>query len=264
MSINKLRLAGAVLSILFALSTGAVAQATDLAGKQWRLTTLNGSTIKETKAFIVFDLATNRVSGDAGCNRMFGSVNVGRRNIAFSRIGTTKMMCTSGETMKVESEFIAALAKATGYRLHDDELTIYQGNHGTIRFVLSNDPIINKPAVSEKLEDKKWVLEWIGEKPAGALGSQAFISFFPDRGSAGGNTSCNVYGGNYSVKGKFLSIKQVISTMRACVEDDRMQIERFFLDGLERTDRYEIRGGKLYLYHGASLLLTFRGEEKNR
>jgi heat shock protein HslJ len=62
--------------------------------------------------------------------------------------------------------------------------------------------------------------------------------------------------------GRELRITETISTMRACIEDERMQVEREFLDGLRRTDRYEIRVNKLILYQGRNLLLTFEGRKK--
>ena len=260
-SIFKLLFGASLLFTVLVLDAGA--QTRDLTSNQWRLTHLNGSAVRESKALIEIDPTSGRFNGNAGCNRMFGSVIVSGKDVTFSGIGTTKMMCVDQGVAKLESEFVAALGKVTRYKVSGNVLTMYAGGHRTSQYKVLAKPI-DKRGVAAKLEDKKWVLEWIAAKPAGALGSLAFISFFPVRGSAGGNTSCNVYGGNYVVKGKFLTVKQVISTMRACIEDDRMQIERSFLDGLQLTDRYEIRGGKLYLYHGAELLLTFRGEYKGR
>jgi len=263
MTRNIFKLLLAATLILPVLVFDAAAQTSDLTSNQWRLTHLNGSAVRESKALIDIDRTTGRFNGNAGYNRMFSSVKISGKDITFSAIGTTKMMCVDQGVAKLESEFVAALGKVTRYKVSGNVLTMYTSGHRTIQYkALSKQ--IDGTGTAAKLEDKKWVLEWIGAKPGGALGSQAFISFFPDRGSAGGNTSCNAYGGNYVVKGKFLTVKQVISTMRACIEDDRMQIERSFLDGLQRTDRYEIRGGKLYLYHGAELLLSFRGEDKSR
>jgi heat shock protein HslJ len=50
--------------------------------------------------------------------------------------------------------------------------------------------------------------------------------------------------------------------MRACVEDNKMSVEREMLDGLRAARKYEIRDDRLYLYRGSELLLTFRGEDK--
>ena len=50
--------------------------------------------------------------------------------------------------------------------------------------------------------------------------------------------------------------------MRACEEDGKMQLEREFLDGLRRANRFEIRHNRLQLFRGQRLLLTLRGENK--
>jgi heat shock protein HslJ len=86
--------------------------------------------------------------------------------------------------------------------------------------------------------------------------------FDKSKNGAGGNTGCNVFGGSYEADGKKIAITEIISTMRACVEDDRMSVERELLDGLRDSNRYEIKGGKLYLYAGQRLLLTLQGEDK--
>lgn len=51
--------------------------------------------------------------------------------------------------------------------------------------------------------------------------------------------------------------------MRACIEDEEMNVEREFLGGLQKTNRFEINGGKLILYDGDNLLLTFDAQFKN-
>jgi len=120
-----------------------------------------------------------------------------------------------------------------------------------------------KPVADQlNLEDKKWILESIANSPIPKVEEEAFISFDPVKGSAGGNTSCNVFGGNYETNGDKISITKTIATMRACIEDERMQIERQFLDALRIANRYEVRGDKLLLYHDRKLLLTFTGRDK--
>ena len=50
--------------------------------------------------------------------------------------------------------------------------------------------------------------------------------------------------------------------MRACIEDDRMEIERAFLDELANVSTFEIKDGKLYLKKGDSVLLILIGKDK--
>ena len=50
--------------------------------------------------------------------------------------------------------------------------------------------------------------------------------------------------------------------MRVCIEDDRMKVERSFMDALQKVDRYEISGDRLILFGGDTALLEFGGIEK--
>ncbi len=59
-----------------------------------------------------------------------------------------------------------------------------------------------------------------------------------------------------------LAVNNIISTMRACQEGDKMEVERELFDGLKTANRYEMRDGHLFLYRNAELLLTFQGEPK--
>ncbi len=80
--------------------------------------------------------------------------------------------------------------------------------------------------------------------------------------SAGGNSGCNVFGGEYTATNKTVKVTEIISTMRACIEDDKMNVEREFFDGLREANRYQIREGRLFLYRNNTILLTLRGEAK--
>jgi heat shock protein HslJ len=237
---------------------GSFAQNSDIASVQWKLTHLNGKPAGENRAYIEIDPAAGRFTGNTGCNRMFGTVKITGRNISFSGVGATKMACIPPNGT-VEGGFLKALEQATRYSVGGNVLNVYAGNWRILKFKKSREGTSQSGL---KLEDKKWVLDTIGSKPVAAIGKTAFVSFDAQKGSAGGNTSCNVYGGEYTAKGNSISIKQMISTMRACIEDERMSIERSFLDGLREAERFEIKGEKLYLYKGSELLLTFHGENK--
>jgi heat shock protein HslJ len=93
-------------------------------------------------------------------------------------------------------------------------------------------------------------------------GEQPFLVFDAAKSSAGGNTGCNVFGGNYESKGKTIRNFDTVSTMRACIEDERMTFEREFMDALQKANRFEIKGEKLFLYRSEKLLITFAGRDK--
>lgn len=262
-----------ILIVIAIFSVGLFAQ--EYSGK---LVELNGRKVTNSKASIDLKFRTGSMTGNAGCNRMFGSFSARGNSIRFSGIGTTRMFCTKpAGVMKQEAELTGALRDATRYQIRGGTLRIYVGRRQLMRFERIYDTVTGGPAIpvdvnSPGLEDRKWVLDrrysGISVDSAGA----PFINFTravkpgplgrANLGSAGGNTGCNVFGGTYNVTGGKIGISEIISTMRACIEDDRMDTERKFLDGLRKASRFEIKGEELSLYEDSTLLLRFYGRSK--
>lgn len=120
------------------------------------------------------------------------------------------------------------------------------------------------PEIVVGLDSLKWELVRIdGEDLKLGEGDKPFLSFDKEKGSAGGNTGCNVFGGSYELQGEnSIRIFDTISTMRACIEDDRMSVERKFMAALLEVDRFEIEDKGLKMYKDETLRLEFRGVEK--
>jgi heat shock protein HslJ len=252
------------ISIVIAIfSVGIFAQ--EYTGK---LVELNGQKVTNSKAFIDLTFRTGGMTGNAGCNRMFGSFSARGNSIKFAGIGTTRMFCTKpARVMKQEAEFTRALGAATRYQLTGGTLRVYAGRQQVLKFQRVYNSVTGElPKIADDnwiaLEDRKWVLD---EQYSGIPVNNAaapFINFDKTKGSAGGNTGCNVFGGSYSVTGGKIAISEIISTMRACIEDARMDTERKFLDGLRKANRFEIRSGELYLYENFGQVLKFHGRAK--
>jgi heat shock protein HslJ len=235
-------------------------------GQDWTLVSLRGVDLGGADAHISFDTQGRRFTGNTSCNIMNGSVRLGRGNaISFGAVITTKRACMQ-TTAAVESGLLSALAKSNRYQVSSNRLKLYSGRTLLAEFsprLIENETGDHQPVADRySLEDRKWILEAINGKPIPSVQQQAFIVFDPVKGGAGGDTSCNVIGGNYSTHGNIFKFSQGISTMRACIEDARMQIERDFLDGLRTVDRYEIVADDLYLYSGKKAVLAFRSTEK--
>ncbi|HEY2867316.1 MAG TPA: META domain-containing protein [Pyrinomonadaceae bacterium] len=252
-------------SIVFIILVSIAAAAQDrLSDRNWRLTYLSGVKIGQAHASISIDRADGRFTGNTGCNIMNGTVRVTRNSIKFNAVMTTKRMCIVA-TAPVESGMLSGLNSVDRFQVSRDRLRLYNGN----RLLMEFEPVVvpkpkpddgaNPSAGKLGLEDGKWYLTSIAGSPIPKVQEDAYISFHLKEGSAGGDTSCNVFGGNIETTGDKFSFTQGISTMRACIEDERMDIERQFLDGLRRANRYEIRGESLMLYHDRKLLLTFVG-----
>src|SRR6188474_1969891 len=85
--------------------------------------------------------------------------------------------------------------------------------------------------------------------------TRAFIRFDNEKGSAGGNGSCNSFGSNFIITGDKVSFKNIFSTKMFC--EAVQQIENDFLKRLKNANRFEIKDKTLFLYHDKEKLLEF-------
>lgn len=237
--------------------------ANDLDSRRWNLIEINGGGVESSKAFVEFVSAEKRFAGNAGCNRMFGKFETNGNEIKLSGIGTTKIFCSAEDVMKLEGDFIKALERTTRFEQKGETLDFYAGNNLILKFSeVAKTVSDGENSNTVKLEDKKWILASIAGKPLPKIETVPFLVFDKQKGSAGGNSSCNSFGGSYKTEGDKISITEIISTFIAC-GDERMNIEREFLGGLQKATRFEIKAGKLNLYEGDTLLLAFDAKEKS-
>lgn len=252
-----------IATLITASVAAAFGQPEQIGSRQWKLIQLGGTNVaSSSKAYLELSDAQNKFTGNAGCNRMFGAVDVRGHKIDFSNVATTKMACTDPRVRRVEKNFVRVLENVDRYRVQQNSLELLDRNRVVARLRAMTKEPPRDDEDRDELTAMKWTLEAIKGVPVARAGQAAFLVFDGAKGSAGGNSSCNVFGGSYTSSGKTLRITDVVSTMRACIEDKRMQIEREFLDGLRETNRYEIQKGRLLLYRNQRLLLTLRGERK--
>lgn len=99
-----------------------------LAKHKWVLIQLNGKTQESSKVYMIFNPADNTVNGHAGCNRFFGPVEIGKENINFDQLASTRMSC-SPEQNKLENEFLSTLGqKELYFDIAEQTLNIYKGD----------------------------------------------------------------------------------------------------------------------------------------
>lgn len=92
----------------------------------WKVTAINGKTINNENPTMVIDIPEAKLSGFAGCNRMFGNIVLDGTpyGIAFTQIGATRMACPD---MTTEQTFLSALEKVTGfYIVNNSHAALYQ------------------------------------------------------------------------------------------------------------------------------------------
>lgn len=244
--------------MLFAFSANAQNQLGDV---RWELTELNGKARKDARVYIEFDEQTGKFSGSTGCNRMFGSFELTGDVFKTSSVGTTKMACMRPGVMEKESAFVKALGAANKLKQSGATLMLYVGNRRVMKLMKKQQRFEREP-VTMDLTVKKWMLRSISGKPVSLSKDAPFLNFDSEKRSAGGNSGCNVFGGNYEALGSTIKFSNMIATMRACEFEDRMTIERGFLDGLQNADRFEIKGNKLHIYKAGDVLLEFEGVAK--
>ena len=112
---------------------------------------------------------------------------------------------------------------------------------------------------STPLYNTKWALKKINGNE-GIVNTKAFIRFDQQKGSAGGNGSCNNFGSSATINGNEVNFKNVFSTKMYC--EQVQQIENKFLSSLEKVTRYEIKDKSLLLYQDKELLLEFVAAEE--
>ncbi len=114
---------------------------------------------------------------------------------------------------------------------------------------------------SSPLYNTKWSLKKIHNNGNEEIvNTKAFIRFDKEKGSAGGNGSCNSFGSTATINGDKVSFKNVFSTKMYC--EQVQQVENMFLGSLEKVTRYEIKDKSLLLYSDKVLLLEFIAQEE--
>jgi heat shock protein HslJ len=112
-------------------------------------------------------------------------------------------------------------------------------------------------APSMDLKSTSWVLVEISGQPVVA-GSSPTLSF--DDGQAGGNGSCNSFGGEYTLDNGKLTFGPLVSTMMYC--EDTMEQETAYLAALQSATAYQIEEGRLLILDADGVVvLVFEPQE---
>jgi len=258
----------AIFGLLILAVSAATAQRQSLANAEWKLTEAYGQKARQTSTMLDFDDNLTRFTGNGGCNRIFGAVTITSERMRFGQIGATKRMCKMMPGSIPETTVLRGLNATRKYSIARGELTLMD-NRGRVLLQFQRadrDPGNGNGGgigQAQRLDDQRWALEQIGNRQTYAPIRGVFINFDSTKRSVGGNTGCNVFGGSYIATRNTISMTDLISTMRACIEDGKMQTERELLDGLRRADTFELTSdNRLKLYDNGRILLTFRGERK--
>lgn len=100
------------------------------------------------------------------------------------------------------------------------------------------------------LTGSEWRLVSLG--PSGAEadvvpGTTVTLKFGED-GRASGSTGCNSYGGTYEARGDRVTFGRLVSTRRACLDQNANQQEQRFLAALEAANRFRLGSDRLTIF----------------
>lgn len=118
----------------------------------------------------------------------------------------------------------------------------------------------NKHTTDTSSINNKWTADSInGIKTDSSVYRDNFpvLEFNSEKGTVTGSTGCNSLNGSFVVTGSAIKISDIITTKMFCVDIDEVT----FLDILKKTDNYEIREGKLYLYAGKDIKMVLKKEK---
>lgn len=121
----------------------------------------------------------------------------------------------------------------------------------TIFGACKSKQMLTKPTnPAPSIEGTYWKLTELMGKPVDAAsapnGREMHLKLVADSTRVTGWGGCNIFGGTYTLQADVSRIRfsKLFSTMMAC---DRLDLEKQFMDAIERADNYSVADGKLSL-----------------
>ena len=222
-----------VLAAVPAAAQSPGASSGDLAGTSWAVTSVAGT--PGSGATIVF--TDDMAGGFAGCNHFRGEYQLDGAALTFGPLATTMKACEE-PVMAFEQDYLAALARVTGYTLGDGTLTLTDASGGEAVAYAAQTP-----ASLEGEWEVTGYLVGSGETAAVTspiVDTQVVVTFGPD-GIVSGTAGCNQFSGGYGVEGSNITIGPLMSTMMACA-DELMAQEAALMAALEGAATWSVSG----------------------
>ncbi|ASZ10461.1 DUF4377 domain-containing protein [Chitinophaga pendula] len=109
---------------------------------------------------------------------------------------------------------------------------------------------------------RRWALIQLNGKTLTAP-SDMWIEFDPNNMKIHGNGGCNLLSGAYESSDTTITFQQVVSTRKACIEQEANERESAFLRLLDsHTYRFDVADQTLNLYDSGKIILMFGMQEK--
>ena len=106
-------------------------------GRRWVLTEMKGVPVQlsggRRDAYINFEAAEKRFTGNGGCNQVSGNYSLDKKNIHFGEVISTKMSC---EDIQFENTFISTLNSIDHYEQRGNDLLLKKKKDVLLRFTV--------------------------------------------------------------------------------------------------------------------------------
>jgi copper homeostasis protein (lipoprotein) len=227
-----------------AVAAAASPGAAQLAGK-WILKELNGAPPAVDKAFLQFDPAAKRISGNSGCNTITGSYAETATGIKPGQLASTMMACM-GPGMEMETTLGKAL-NGSELRLTGGVLEVVKGGQVLAKYQKEGSAMASSVS-------GKWVLQEInGAPPSGGRGD-VFFELDPATKRVSGSSGCNRMMGTYEEEAGSFTFGRMAGTRMAC-PGDAMALEAAVLKAFEAKGR--ISGNTFELIQDGRVMARF-------
>ncbi len=225
----------------------AVMENTMLPGVRWVLVsylnaageTVAALTDREVTAEFTAD---GQVAGNAGCNQYFASYTLDGEALTIGQAGSTMMACEPTEVMDQETQFLAALTTAAGWRMEGEQLLILDANGTTVATFAASVPA--------SLTGTTWSATGInnGQQAVTSLVIDTTVTaVFSEDGQLNGSAGCNNFMTSYTLDGQNITIQPAATTRKMCSGEGIMEQETQFLTALTTATTWSISGDVLEL-----------------
>lgn len=100
----------------------------------------------------------------------------------------------------------------------------------------------------------QWIIEVFNDKTDKVpVTKNSYFTIQEDLKSFSGNGGCNSMSGSLKVKDDFIHFSDIMITEMAC---EHLAQEQIFMENLQKVNKYEIKGGELFLYQDNTLIMT--------
>jgi len=192
-----------------------------------------------------------RVDGSSGCNGYSSSYTTNGARMTIENDGVSTLIACEGAAGKVETKYLAALARVGRWRITGTTLTLSTRAGRRL--------LVYRASVGAQALRGEWDVTslYTGDAISSPVpGSALTLGFTANEVS--GDSGCNTYSGPFETRGsKSIALGPFTSTLRACADPAVEMQEQQFQAALGLAKTYEVTGNQLTLFRdGGTIAVT--------